>query len=131
MNFFIGRMELIVIVALLICSVVRGAAPPTIESIIGDFESIEEKLFVLNDKLYVQYTSTVAEKRLLKPGEKNPYLSVHYINARKGNIWGVRSILVGEEPDGSGRKSEMTFYSTQGNVLDWTGNSNHAVVAPF
>ena len=131
MKLFTSGIRLVVVVALLAYSVVSYAVTPTIDSIIRDFERIEEKLFVLNDKFYVQYASVVAEKRLLKSGEKNLYLPVRYINARKGEIWVVRSILVNDDPEAPGLKNEMTFYSNKGNVLDWKGTPNHAVVAPF
>jgi hypothetical protein len=111
-------------------SAVCCAAPATIDSIVKDFEKMEESLFVTHDKFYVQYTSVVAEKKLLKPGEKNPYLSVRYINARKGGTWGISSVLVGDDPD-TGQRQEQIYYCTKGNIIDWVRDSNHAVVAPF
>ncbi len=96
--------------------------------VIENFERIEKELFFQQESIYVQYTSIVAEKNILKPNEKNPYLPVQYINGYDNQIYGVKSILASHNTQNT---EGITYYATKGNVIDWREDSNHAVVSQF
>ncbi|MDR2642687.1 MAG: hypothetical protein LBC74_07825 [Planctomycetaceae bacterium] len=116
-------------IVVIFLSALQGKAEvvvPTISDIVDNLETIENKIFS-RDRVYVKYTSVVAENKLSTKKEEQ-YRSVTYSNVKDKNSWGVRAILA--EPV-KNKTGETVFFARGGKIFEWTANSKSVVIVPF